>query len=440
MTRVVALADSDSYLKWSAATLSAMPAQWHCEQWLIRNPIAPSPAQVEAATDLEVQRISAVQAIRRLQADPPEVLLLAATGPVVQTFLRFGALRLRSRRPVLVTGLPGISIPATERALEFRSGCDLFLLHSHREIGEFSAAARRLDVPIRFGLATLPFINQALPSINQARAEVGSCGGTAESAVDDQLDSERRSGRRIVFAAQAKVPAAEEEREQVLRAFAAMPPEQQVVVKLRALAGEQQTHRELLPYQELWDGLVQREGYAPELIEFVAGSMVDALADADGFATVSSTAALEAIGTGVPIIVLTDFGVSAETINEVFVGSGCLGTLEDLAAGRLRQPAAEWLRDNYFHPAEDADWVQRITDLVRERERQGLNQARIRVVDGRWRQGQRHLRLLLPRPLLRLSGHVLRRVKRVRRKVRRLVRGTPAPDPAGGEGQDATAA
>ena len=40
MVRVVAIADSDSYLKWSAATLEAMPASWRTEQWLIRNPIA----------------------------------------------------------------------------------------------------------------------------------------------------------------------------------------------------------------------------------------------------------------------------------------------------------------------------------------------------------------------------------------------------------------
>jgi hypothetical protein len=133
---------------------------------------------------------------------------------------------------------------------------------------------------------------------------------------------------------------------------------------------------------------------------------------------VSSTAALEAIGVGVPLVVLTDFGVSAEAINEVFIGSGCLGTLDDLARGELRSPREEWLRDNYFHPADETDWVDRITQLVQARQRSGLPAGAVMVVDGRFRQAQRHLRLILPRPVLRLTGKVLRSVKRVRRRLR----------------------
>ena len=48
-----------------------------------------------------------------------------------------------SPRPVIVTGLPGISIPATTQALVFRAQCDLFVLHSTREVREFADSARR---------------------------------------------------------------------------------------------------------------------------------------------------------------------------------------------------------------------------------------------------------------------------------------------------------
>lgn len=54
MVRVVAISDPDSCLKWSAATLEAMPASWRTDQWLIRNPIVPSAEQVDAATDRPV--------------------------------------------------------------------------------------------------------------------------------------------------------------------------------------------------------------------------------------------------------------------------------------------------------------------------------------------------------------------------------------------------
>lgn len=407
LPRVVAIADSDSYLKWSAATLAALPDGWQRTQWLIKNPIAPSAEQVRAATDGPVDRIGLVRLLVRLRRDPPEVILLAATGPVVQSILAAGFLRRAGRRPVLVTGLPGISIPATGRGIEFRSGCDLFIVHSQREVDDFSELARRLQIPIEFALASLPFFKQDRDPAH----------------VVDRRPAASSGRHKIIFAAQAKVPDELAQRQQLLRAFAELPDDRRVVIKLRAQPGEQQTHREHLPYPELWAELVRTEGYDPDRIGFLAGSMADALADADGFVTVSSTAALEAIAAQVPILVLSDFGVSAELINEVFIGSGCLGTLADLgkpSGAGLRTPDPKWLQRNYFHPRKDANWIDRITDLLRLRNGAGLP-ARTPVnlnssanLDGRRRLIRRQLRLALPTGLLRTTGRQLRRLRRVR--------------------------
>lgn len=403
MVRVVAIADSDSYLKWSAATLEAMPRAWRTEQWLIRNPIAPSQEQIRAATDRPVRMITLAGVAAGLAAQPPDVLLLAATGPVVQTLAGLPLLR-RRRRPVLVTGLPGISVPATRRALQFRSGCDLFVLHSHREVTEFATEAAAIGLPMEFGLATLPFIKQVRRQV--ARAEHR----------DDPAGS--RSGpEKIVFAAQAKVPEDVEDRRRVLRSFAALPPARKVVIKLRALPGEQQTHRERLPYTELWDDLVRTEGHDPQAVDFAVGSMADVLQDADGFVTVSSTAALEAIGLGVPVLIIDDFGVSAEVINEVFIGSGCLGSLDDLARSTLHPPQPEWLARNYFHDPADDDWLLRIDELVWRRSAGDLPVPPVRLVDGRLRHARYGLRLVLPRPVLAASGRTVGVVKRIRRLV-----------------------
>ena len=73
--------------------------------------------------------------------------------------------------------------------------------------------------------------------------------------------------------------------------------------------------------------------------------------------TVSSTAALEAMDAGVPVVVLTDFGVDAAMINVVFAGSGCLGALADVRAGRAFRPDPTWLAANYFHPVAEDDLV-----------------------------------------------------------------------------------
>ena len=49
MTRVIAISDSDSYLKWSVATLRALPASWSSTQLVVKNPVLPSPEQARAA-------------------------------------------------------------------------------------------------------------------------------------------------------------------------------------------------------------------------------------------------------------------------------------------------------------------------------------------------------------------------------------------------------
>ena len=65
-----------------------------------------------------------------------------------------------------------------------------------------------------------------------------------------------------------------------------------------------------------------------------------------------------------PLLVLSDFGVSAEMINLVFEGSGLLGTLDDLAAGDFRAAEPAWCAANYFHPAGRDDWAGLLAGLV----------------------------------------------------------------------------
>ncbi|GAB3897869.1 hypothetical protein GCM10027612_54940 [Microbispora bryophytorum subsp. camponoti] len=170
-----------------------------------------------------------------------------------------------------------------------------------------------------------------------------------------------------MFATQAKVPRRREERERILLALADLGrarPDLDVVVKLRARDDERQTHNERHHYERLWTAM-EAEGRVPAgAVRFAAGPMHEQLSRAAGFVTVSSTAALEAIAGNVPLLVLSDFGVSAEMINLVFEGSGCLGTLDDLVQADFRVPAEEWCRANYFHDSSASDWTGRVAALV----------------------------------------------------------------------------
>ena len=182
----------------------------------------------------------------------------------------------------------------------------------------------------------------------------------------------------LVFAAQAKVPSLREDRVRLLGWLADAArrrPQRRVVVKVRARAGEAQTHAESYDFAELLaDPSVRADlgGTLPPNLVIEDGPMADHLARASALVTVSSTAVLEAIAEGVPALVIDEFGVEPKLINTVFVGSGLLGGAEALVAAAARHPEPGWLDDNYFHGAVADDWLERLDGLVARRRRESL--------------------------------------------------------------------
>ncbi len=339
MTTVWAVADSDSYLKWSSATLAALPAGWQRRQVLLSTPLLPTADQVRAAAGPGLRPWSLARLLAGLGRQRPDVLVLACTGPVVRALTQLPV--VRSRRQVLVTGLPGIALPASRRVVEARAACDLLVVHSRRERAAYQDLARSVAPGLAVGLARLPFL------------------------AGDRRPAGR--GADLVFAGQALVPPERAQRIRILQALAGIAPAGSSVVKLRGAAGEPQTHHEPHRYPDLWAELVAAGAVAPGAVRFVTGSMSAVLDRARALVTVSSTAALEAIAAGVPTAVLADFGVSDALLNGVFAGSGCLAGLDDVRAGRFTRPDPGWLAENYLHPPQDSDWTAVLGDLLRRR-------------------------------------------------------------------------
>ncbi|MER5643023.1 DUF6716 putative glycosyltransferase [Streptosporangium sp. NPDC002524] len=393
--KVLAVADSDSYLKWAACLLRDLPSGCETELAVIRTPITPSTAQIHAAVDGSAADppVLSARALRRAaERFRPDVVLVACTGPVVDVLAGDVLAGLRPR-PVFVSGLPGISVPATEKAWLFRSGCDLFVLHSGREVEEFSEIGARLGGGGQIGLARLPFLR-----------------GDAEVPATGPRD-------RVVFATQAKVPRRREERERVLLSLAELAgrrPDLDIVVKLRALDTERQTHNERYHYQRLWQSLAEEGRVRAAAVRFAVGPMHEHLAHAAGFVTVSSTAALEAIAQEVPLLVLSDFGVGAEMINLVFEDSGLLGTLDDLTAGRFLDPDDGWCKVNYFHPGGESDWVSRMVSLVGQARSGRLVPARSLLEGPEFAAARRRarMRVEVPPNVLRVGYRAKRRMRR----------------------------
>lgn len=337
--RLVVLADSDSYVKWGAALAGTMPPEWDPELLVVDSPMVVSDAQLATAltgSGIEaVSRITLPEVGPRLAADPPDAVLVATPGPIARVLTRLVA--GLTPRPVVVSGLPGISIPTTRKALLYRCQADLVVLHSRREIREFGRLARAKGWDHRFGLASLPFASRR-PA----------------------------AGTDLVFAAQAIVPAPREDRilvGRMLRDAALADPSRRVVVKVRALAGENQTH----PEQDGYPDLIASLGAVPGNLVVSAEPMASALNTAGGLVTVSSTAAIEAIARGIPVIALDTFGVRRSLINPVFVGSGLFGGGDAVVAREFRHPDPGWLDENYFHDPVADDWTHTLAGLVAER-------------------------------------------------------------------------
>lgn len=394
---VVAIADADSFVKWSAALLDAVPGiQRHL--LLVRTPLTVSDGQQHVALagtgfrEQDVTRIGYDELVGWLGGRLPDVVVLAGRGPFVRLVAR-QIDRLR-RRPVVVSGLPGMSVPAQRGALDYRSESDLLVLHSHREQRAFAELGRRIGASVPTALATLPYAVPA-PARVVARELVGA-GAASEagdvvtresgspasadssaSPIDSPAIGKSPRGKRpratdLVFAAQALVPAERSEREalaQMLRRAAEANPSRRVVIKMRSKPGEAETHLERDAYAELLE-------HRPANLVFSYEPMATALARAEGLVTVSSTAVVEAIARGVPVIALDTFGVHKPLLNTVFVGSGLLGGAEEVITRRFRHPHPDWMRDNYFHAPEESTWWDRVEELVALR-REGQLPARI---------------------------------------------------------------
>ncbi|KQQ94114.1 hypothetical protein ASF62_08175 [Leifsonia sp. Leaf325] len=366
---MLVIGDSDSYVKWGAALASGLPADWAVEIVVLASPVQPSARQLEdalsgSAFTIGQVRVRQLTDVARLVAElRPDAVLLALRGPMVRVVIR--ALAAVPNRPVLVSGFPGITIPAVPKAIVYREQTDLIVLHSRHEVREFSRNAERMPVSVGFGLATLPFLGRpaAVPVPTSDSAPDRAPEGPTSTVADS-----------IVFAAQAIVPRRLDDRIALLQWLietARAHPEQRVVVKVRARAGEAQTHAEAHDFGALLDDreLADRwGGTLPANLVVEDGPMGDHLARAVALVTVSSTAALEAVAADIPVLLLDDFGIAPGIINTVFVDSGLFGDAGDLRAGRFRHPRPEWLADNYFHGVAADDWQEQLEQLVARRD------------------------------------------------------------------------
>ncbi|MFJ2621632.1 DUF6716 putative glycosyltransferase [Glutamicibacter sp. NPDC087344] len=393
---ILAIADSDSYLKLAVTFLDRLGPSWDRRVALVRTPVMPTEEQIAAAfsgTNFDPRDLQFLTLHQLNSASIPEdIVFAAATGPVVaEAYSRI--LRsepVNARRTALISALPGVAYPATAKGWNYRRAGDAFICHSHAEARDFSFMTEDHEGhQPTIMVSKLPFLHSA--------------GFPPEPHKDIQ---------KIVFAPQAKVPGAREEREAILLSLeqtARLNPGLEVTVKLRARAGEPQTHLEAFPYDQLHDDL-QASGRLGQHshLRFETGTMSSVLDRHSALVTVSSTAALESLDRGLPTMILADFGVNEQMINEVFRGSNILGSLDDLESLSFSAPTKAWLRENYFHRMDGS--FQESLAILAQQAHHGRLSTDAEVLAFIKNQPMRHrLRTVLPTPVVR----VLQKIRRL---------------------------
>lgn len=296
-----------------------------------------SPEQVEDHGGAQIDREPWEALVRR--AAESDFLVLGLQGPVTSRFLRelddfLGPERMKA--PVIITGWVGIVIEKLVAGYLERFAADIIAVNSGSDLRAIELSASAL------GLSADNVLLSGLPLLPSSAAPEGSV-----------------VPRTVLFADQPTVPQRHAEREYLYRRlvdYALAHPDRRVLLKPRHRLTEDTFHRmEHHPEELIADWLTPPNF---EVIHTPISSLLDQI---DLLMTVSSTAALEAVGAGVRTAFVSDLGVHERLGNQIALGSGLLRTMDQLIADDLGVVSTLWL-DDYFVGTDGRTPAARIVD------------------------------------------------------------------------------
>ena len=154
---VIAVAESDSYLKWAVSLLGTLPRSTPSRRHA--RLLADPPVGLAARGGPRRARRTPAGSWR--SSRPARCCAGSNARAAGRRPHRLRRARARTRysdalsrsphRPVLLAGIPGIALPARRRAWGYRGAIDLLVVHSHREVAEYDAVRvqMRQDRPDR---------------------------------------------------------------------------------------------------------------------------------------------------------------------------------------------------------------------------------------------------------------------------------------------------
>jgi hypothetical protein len=340
----ILVAAFDSQLKWAATIQGALESRGFACRVIVPSDIrhAISDGQLADYGGGAVAYMPWTELLTTaLKAD---VVVLAIQGPQIRRFCHdlFDAVELTGAvPPVTISGWVGVIIEKIIAGYLERFATDIVAVNSRSELATFETVARNLQLPtdnlLLSGLPLLPARYRQAP-------------------VDTPIKT-------VMFADQPTVPQTREDRlyiYQRLLAYARAHPDRQVVLKPRHRIGEDTFHRMRFHPEVLLSGVRRPPNFS---IDYTPIS--DRLADLDLMVTVSSTAALEAVGAGVRTAFVADLDVREQLGNHIFLGSGLLRTFDQLERDDVGVPIKSWI-DDYFFDIPGVTPAQKIADRALE--------------------------------------------------------------------------
>lgn len=343
--QVMVIAAYDSQLKWAMGLAREFATQgWQYSVVVpadIRHALSDEQVAAVGVTDLKSYPWQELLRLARTQ----DCVILAIQGPLVEQFTDELAILREAepaqREPVIVTGWVGIIIEKVIAGYLDRAASDVVAVNSADNLREFTRAGDDLGIPADNLLLS------GLPLLPAKPAPLGT--GPV---------------RTVLFADQPTVPREPWDRAYVYQRlidYAIAHPDRKVLLKPRHRLDEDTFH--VMKHHP--ETVISQLPTPPVNFEIVYTPITELLDSIDLMLTVSSTAALEALGAGVRTAFIGDLGVHEKFGNHVLTPSGLITTFGALEADELPVPHPEWL-DDLFVSGDDLSPAQRVVRRVEE--------------------------------------------------------------------------
>jgi hypothetical protein len=323
----ILVAAFDSQLKWAGTIRRALESRGFACRVIVPSDIRHAVSDSQLA-DFSGRAVAYVPWAELITASlRVDAVVLAIQGPQVRRFCHdlYDAVNLTGGvPPVTVSGWVGVIIEKITAGYLERYATDVVAVNSRSDMATFQAVARSLELP------TGNLLLSGLPLLS----------GDHRPAPDGTPI------RTLMFADQPTVPQTRADRLYIyerLIAYATAHPDRQVVLKPRHRIGEDTFHRMRFHPEMLLAGVRTPSNFS---IDYTPIS--DRLADLDLMLTVSSTAALEAVGAGVRTAFIADLDVREQLGNHIFLDSGLLRTFDQVEKDDIGVPAPHWVADYFW--------------------------------------------------------------------------------------------